>query len=143
MYPELITYNATRDEEFSHYPTDFHIVGFMERMPIALQGKIDLIFSNMTTRYLAYTDLVIECCVSMLATGGILDVFFSSERSNNHCEEDIKRRMKRAFEFLKDLEHSGSVKLRIGHHFSSNFGGSFRSVAGTLYPAASVFVKKL
>lgn len=76
MYPELITYNATRDEEFSHYPTDFHVVGFMERMPLALQGKIDFIFSNMATRYFAYSDLVIQCCVLMLAKGGIMDVFF-------------------------------------------------------------------
>jgi hypothetical protein len=141
MHPELVTYNATRDEEFAHYPTDFHVVGFMERMPLALQGKIDFIFSNMTTRYLAYSDLVIQCCVLMLAKGGFMDIFFSSERSNNRCEEDISRRMKKAHDYLKSLERSGEIQLTINHTY---YGlGKHRSKNGTLYPAATVFVKKL
>lgn len=142
-FPELVTYNATRDEEFCHYPADFHVIGFMERMPLVLQGTIDVIFSNMTTRYLAYTDLVIKSCVLMLAQGGIMDIFFSSERSDNPNEDDIKRRMKKAYDFLKNLELSKAVKLKIDHSFSSNVGGSFRSVKDSLYPAAHVFVKKL
>jgi hypothetical protein len=142
-YPELITYNATRDEEFSHYPSDFHVVAFMERMPLELQGSIDVIFSNMATRYLAYTDLVVQGCVSMLAKGGIMDVFFASERSDNPDENDIERRMKKAHDFLKDMESSRMVELEIKHSYTSCVGGSFKSDDGTLYPAASVFVRKL
>ena len=143
MHPELVTYNATRDEEFAHHPTNFHVIGFMERMPRALQGKIDFIFSNMTTRYLAFTDLVVQCCVLMLAEGGIMDVFFSSERSNNESQKDVELRMKKVYDFLKDQEQSGIVELKINHCYSSNIGGSFRSASGTLYPAARVFIKKL
>lgn len=143
MHPELVTYNATRDEEFCCYPSDFHIVGFMERMPLALQGKIDFIFSNMTTRYLAYSDLVIQCCVLMLARGGIMNIFFSSERSDNHCEEDVQCRMKKAYDYLRNLKQSGMIQLKINHGYTSCVGGSFKSDAGSLYPAANVFVKKL
>ncbi|MFA5871034.1 MAG: hypothetical protein WC842_04095 [Candidatus Paceibacterota bacterium] len=143
MHPELITYNATRDEEYSHYPTDFHVVAFAERMPLALKGMIDIIFSNMATRYFAYTDLVIKGCVEMLAKGGVMDVFFSSESSDNYSERDVVRRMKKAHDFLKEMESSGVIELKINNTFSSNFGGSFKSEDGTLYPAASVFCKKL
>lgn len=143
LYPELITYNATRDEEFCHYPADFHIVGFIERLPAALRRKIDLIVSNFTTRYLAYADLVIEGCVAMLAKGGILDIFFSSERSDNRSEEDIQLRMKKAFDFLMQLKRSGMAKVRIGHRFWANDGGCYKSAPRSLYPAASVFVQKI
>ncbi len=143
IHPELVTYNATRDEEFSHYPVDFHIIGFMERMPLVLKDKINFIFSNMTTRYLSYTDLVLRCCVMMLAKKGIMNIFFSSDSSNNRCGEDIKRRMKLAYVYLKDLEKLGLIKLKINNTFSSNFGGTFRSESESLYPAATVFVKKL
>ncbi|MFA5870894.1 MAG: hypothetical protein WC842_03350 [Candidatus Paceibacterota bacterium] len=142
-YPELVTYNATRDEEYSHYPTDFHVVAFAERMPLALKGMIDIIFSNMATRYFAYTDLVIKGCVEMLARGGVMDVFFSSERSDNCSKRDVMRRMKKAYDFLKEMESSRAIELKINNTFSSNLGGSFKSEDGTLYPAANVFVKKL
>ncbi|RJQ29104.1 hypothetical protein C4565_02465 [Candidatus Parcubacteria bacterium] len=142
-HPELITYNATRDEEFIYYPADFQVIACMERIPLALKGTIDLIFSNMATRYFAFTDLVIEGCVAMLAKGGIMDVFFSSERSDNHSEEDVMRRMKKAHDFLKEMESSGVIELKIDNSFTSNIGGSFQSGEGTLYPAASVFVRKL
>lgn len=141
MHPELITYNATCDEEFCHYPTDFHVVGFVERMPLALQGKIDFIFSNMATRYFAYTDLVMQCCVKMLTKGGVMSVFFSSERSINRDEEDIKRRMKKAHDFLKEFEKSGTIQLKINYRFCGL--GPGKSEKGSLYPASSVFVKKL
>jgi|GEM_PF-3677610 len=142
-HPELITYNATRDEEFSHYPTDFHVVAFAERMPLALKGMIDVIFSNMATRYFAYTDLVIKGCVEMLAKGGVMDVFFSSERSENRSARNIRCRMKIAHDFLKEMESSGVIEFEINNNFSSNLGESFKSDEGTLYPAANVFVKKL
>lgn len=142
-YPECITYNATRDEEFVYYPADFQVIACMERMPLALKGKIDLIISNMATRYFAFTDLVIEGCVNMLAKNGIMDVFFSSERTDNHSEEDVMRRMKKAYNFLKEMESLGIIELKIGNSFTSDVGGSFQTDDGTLYPAANVFVKKL
>ena len=141
MHPELITYNATCDEEFCHYPTDFHIVGFAERMPLALQGKIDFIFSNMATRYFAFADLVMKCCVQMLGKGGVMSVFFSSESSINRDEEDVKFRMREAHDFLRELEKAGSIQLKINNRF---YGlGPCKAEKGSLYPASSVFVKKL
>lgn len=142
MHPELVTYNLTLNEEYSHYPCDFHIIGFAERMPMVLKGKIDLIFSNMATRYFAFTDRVIEGCISMLAPGGIMDIFFSSERSDT-SDKDVKCRMKKAYDFLCGLKRAGKIELRIGRSFTSNIGGSFKTAKNTLYPAARVFVRKL
>ncbi len=50
--------------------------------------------------------------------------------------------MKKAYDFLKDLERSGSIELKIDQHYG-HVGGSFKSDAGSLYPAAKVFVQKL
>ena len=113
-------------------------------MPLALEGKIDFIFSNMATRYLAFCDLTIRGCIEALASGGVMDVFFSSERSSNSDLEDIRRRTKTAYEYLKDLESSKLIKLSIDGKFRTNISDeSLKAEAGTLYPASNVSVVKL
>ncbi|MFA6594303.1 MAG: hypothetical protein WCT16_03535 [Candidatus Buchananbacteria bacterium] len=144
LHPELITYNATRDEEYGCYDVDFQVVCFLERMPLALQGKIDYIFSNVATRYVAFSDLVIRGCIGALSTGGVLDVFFSSERSCNHDRGDVKQRMKKAYEYLKDLESAGAIKLSINSTSYDNAGsGAHEADNGSLFPASTVIATKL
>lgn len=142
LHPELVTYNITRDEEFSSYPVDFTSICFVERMPAALSGKIDFIFSNMATRYFAFTDLVIRGCIESLSRGGRMHIFFSSEASGNPDIDDIKRRMKEAYQYLKDLELSGLISLQIDGTYNGLHLGE-KAEEGSLFPASSVDVIKL
>ena len=67
----------------------------------------------MATRYIAFCDLTVQGCVKALAMSGMMNVFFSSERSCNPDREDVKGRTRRAYEYLKDLESSKLIQLSI------------------------------
>ncbi|MFA5124780.1 MAG: hypothetical protein WC473_03075 [Patescibacteria group bacterium] len=144
LHPELVTYNTTRDEEYGSYGVDFQIVCFLERMPRQLRGKIDYIFSNMATRYIAFCDLTLQGCIEALAIGGTMEVLFSSEKSCNRNLEDVKNRTKTAYEYLKDLETAKLIQLQINGRIGNNISRStFMANERSLYPASKVIVTRL
>jgi|GEM_PF-6925858 len=133
LQPEAVTINLTMDEEVCMRPADYMVISFMERMPLALQGKVDLIISNMATRYLWHHDRAVENLLECLTVGGRIYLSMMCCGSSAPTKH-IKARMKKAYELLQTKAQAREIKLDLS---------CYPDADQTLYPAAWLDVTRL